>query len=279
MINWQNGITPINETNMNKLVQEDMITDAYSTSSTYAVGDYCIYGNTLYKCTTAIATAEAWNSGHWTAVTVAEELDSIADEVDNKLNKTIKVTNSTANLNDYTEDGTYFFDQNVTITNAPSGVNGWLEVKVGEDTSTNETRIKQIWYRAGTNGNNDYETYIRTYQNGSWGNWNQLQIKLNDTGWVDMSISGSAVTARDQGRYKPQVRKIGNLVQIKGQIMASSNLNDNTSLSMPTEFIPNDMELSYVTNNASIWVALTGELHITSTSSSYININTCYMLS
>ena len=107
----------------------------------------------------------------------------------------------------------------------------------------------------------------------------EVDFNANDTGWVDMSISGSAVTARDQGRYKPQVRKIGNLVQIKGQIMASSNLNDNTSLSMPTEFIPNDMELSYVTNNASIWVALTGELHITSTSSSYININTCYMLS
>ena len=76
MINWQNGVKPINETNMNKLVQEDMITDAYSSSSTYSVGDYCIYGNTLYKCTTAISTAEAWNSAHWTATTIATELNS-----------------------------------------------------------------------------------------------------------------------------------------------------------------------------------------------------------
>ena len=76
MINWQNGITPINETNMNKSVQEDMITDAYSSSSTYEVGDYCIYENTLYKCTTAISTAEAWNSAHWTATTIATELSS-----------------------------------------------------------------------------------------------------------------------------------------------------------------------------------------------------------
>ena len=74
MINWQNGTTPINETNMNKLVQEDMITDAYSSLQTYAVGDYCIYENTLYKCTTAISTAEAWNSAHWTAVTVTDEI-------------------------------------------------------------------------------------------------------------------------------------------------------------------------------------------------------------
>lgn len=74
MINWQNGTTPINETNMNKLVQEDMITDAYSSLQTYAVGDYCIYENTLYKCTTAITTAENWNSAHWTAVTVTDEI-------------------------------------------------------------------------------------------------------------------------------------------------------------------------------------------------------------
>lgn len=76
MINWQNGTMPINETNMNQLVQEDMITDAYSSSSTYSVGDYCIYGNTLYKCTTAITTAEAWNSAHWTAVSVADEINA-----------------------------------------------------------------------------------------------------------------------------------------------------------------------------------------------------------
>ena len=74
MINWQNGTTPINATNMNKLVQEDMITNVYSSSSTYAVGDYCIYGNTLYRCTTAISTAEAWNSAKWALVNIADEI-------------------------------------------------------------------------------------------------------------------------------------------------------------------------------------------------------------
>lgn len=95
MINWQNGITPINETNMNKLVQEDMITDAYSSSSTYAVGDYCIYGNTLYKCTTAISTVEAWNSAHWSAVTVADEIKTSKQNLNNiqirKSGKTVVV--------------------------------------------------------------------------------------------------------------------------------------------------------------------------------------------
>lgn len=53
-----------------------VVTDAYSSLQTYAVGDYCIYENTLYKCTTAITTAEAWNSAHWTATTIATELAS-----------------------------------------------------------------------------------------------------------------------------------------------------------------------------------------------------------
>lgn len=66
------NISSLNDTKLNKTV----VTDAYSSSSTYAVGDYCIYGNTLYKCKTAITTAKAWNSAHWTATTIATELAS-----------------------------------------------------------------------------------------------------------------------------------------------------------------------------------------------------------
>ena len=39
--------------------------DPYSPTRAYSVGAYCIYGNTLYKCTTAIPSGEAWNSAHW----------------------------------------------------------------------------------------------------------------------------------------------------------------------------------------------------------------------
>ena len=43
---------------------------AYSSSSTYAVGAYCVYQKTLYQCNTAINSGEAWNSAHWTQVKV-----------------------------------------------------------------------------------------------------------------------------------------------------------------------------------------------------------------
>ena len=51
--------------------------DVYDDTSTYAVGDLCIYNNALYKCTTAITTAEAWNASHWTATSIAKEIGRI----------------------------------------------------------------------------------------------------------------------------------------------------------------------------------------------------------
>ena len=54
--------------------------DTYS-KKTYAVGDYCIYENALYKCSTAISSAEDWTAGHWTKTTIAAELKSIVGSV------------------------------------------------------------------------------------------------------------------------------------------------------------------------------------------------------
>ena len=45
----------------------------YSNSGLYAVGDYAWYNGTLYRCTTAITTAETWTSGHWTAAAIGTD--------------------------------------------------------------------------------------------------------------------------------------------------------------------------------------------------------------
>jgi hypothetical protein len=61
---------------MNKAAAGNLA-DAFSTSSTYAVGDYVTYEGQLYKCTTAIATAGAWTGDtNWTAVAVTDEMGS-----------------------------------------------------------------------------------------------------------------------------------------------------------------------------------------------------------
>ena len=50
------------------------IAPAFSSSSTYAVGDYVTYEGLLYKCTTAVSTAGAWTAANWTAVAVTDEM-------------------------------------------------------------------------------------------------------------------------------------------------------------------------------------------------------------
>ncbi len=57
------------------------LADAYSPYSTYEVGDYVVYGNRLYKCSTAIETAEVWTAGHWTATTIMGEISNNFEEV------------------------------------------------------------------------------------------------------------------------------------------------------------------------------------------------------
>lgn len=58
-----------------------VLAPTYSTSGTYAVGDYVYYSGNLYRCTTAITTAESWTSGHWTQVALAPEVSDLKSEI------------------------------------------------------------------------------------------------------------------------------------------------------------------------------------------------------
>lgn len=53
------------------------VAGTYSASKTYSVGEYAWYNGTLYRCSTAISTAEAWTSGHWTAAVLGDDLSSL----------------------------------------------------------------------------------------------------------------------------------------------------------------------------------------------------------
>lgn len=60
----------ISSTSENK----DAISDKYDSSKTYVVGDYCIYNDTLYKCKTAVTSAEEFDSSKWEATNCGKEL-------------------------------------------------------------------------------------------------------------------------------------------------------------------------------------------------------------
>lgn len=55
---------------------------AYSTSATYAVGQYVTYNGGLYRCTTAITSAESWTAAHWTAAKVGNDLSDLKSALD-----------------------------------------------------------------------------------------------------------------------------------------------------------------------------------------------------
>ena len=46
----------------------------YDSASTYSVGDYVLFQDTLYKCTTAIATGEAFDPTKWLAIKATDEI-------------------------------------------------------------------------------------------------------------------------------------------------------------------------------------------------------------
>lgn len=73
--------------------------DTYS-KKTYAVGDYCIYGNALYKCNTAISSAEEWTAGHWTKTTIAAELKNINGKTAKIHAEKIIITADSTNVTD-----------------------------------------------------------------------------------------------------------------------------------------------------------------------------------
>ena len=52
---------------------KDIVSDEYSATNTYAVGDYCIHENILYKCKTVITTGEAFDSNKWIQTTCGTE--------------------------------------------------------------------------------------------------------------------------------------------------------------------------------------------------------------
>ncbi|MDN0033317.1 pyocin knob domain-containing protein [Oscillibacter valericigenes] len=101
----------------------------YDPAATYAAGAYCIKAGTLYKCTTPITVAEAWNAGHWTETTVEAELLAIIAALAGKVNKagdTITGDMTFKGINAYTDvawvtPGLMLADKNTVRT-------GWLAV-------------------------------------------------------------------------------------------------------------------------------------------------------
>ena len=57
------------------------VASAYDASKTYAVGDYAIHDNNLYRCITAITTAEAFTVSHWTRIVLVDDVTDLKSDL------------------------------------------------------------------------------------------------------------------------------------------------------------------------------------------------------
>ena len=78
-------------------VNSSIVANPYDSTSTYVVGAYVTHENNLYKCNTAITTAEEWNAEHWTLVDVISAIPTKTSDLDNDSNFASIDDTSTAN--------------------------------------------------------------------------------------------------------------------------------------------------------------------------------------
>ena len=65
------------------------ISDAWNASTTYAVGQYCIYNNSLWKCLVQHSGQTPTEGTYWTKVTVANELTSVNNSLNYSAEETV----------------------------------------------------------------------------------------------------------------------------------------------------------------------------------------------
>lgn len=111
------------------------IAPTYSSSALYAKGAYAWYNGVLYRCATAITTAESWTAAHWTAAVIGNDvadLKSALAKVANILPEIETITSNGVTLTNnsdgsYTLTGTATADTNITFYTSATDVSNWLE--------------------------------------------------------------------------------------------------------------------------------------------------------
>lgn len=105
------------------------ISDAWNASTTYAVGQYCIYNNLLWKCLVQHSGQTPTEGTYWTKVSVANEITSVNNSIGDISNVGNTTYNSVEKILQYYIDNGYLPDLKgmalipvMTSNTKPSGV-------------------------------------------------------------------------------------------------------------------------------------------------------------
>ena len=61
-----------------------LVAREYDSTRTYARGDYCVYRGQTYKCINAISTPQVWTPANWSAVYLADEIESAVQSLESQ---------------------------------------------------------------------------------------------------------------------------------------------------------------------------------------------------
>lgn len=78
---------------------------AYSTSGLYSVGQYVTYNGNLYRCNTAITTAETWTAAHWTQTNLGADVYDLKSALTFEQKNKIDIASSQIIQGSYTASG------------------------------------------------------------------------------------------------------------------------------------------------------------------------------
>ena len=165
-------------------------------------------------------------------------LNQIQDNVDSaKVETTTTVTTTNTDLNDYIQEGRYVFTGSVTPTNIPTGVAGILEVYASKDGRF----VKQVWHRLGTTNTNDYQTFIRTFDN-QWSNWREYGMKPGNLEWTNVTLTSQFKPYNNVTSNTPRYCKSGQTVELQGIVSPSSEITGSdtqyTIFTLPSGYRP-----------------------------------------
>ena len=122
-----------------KQESDAFITDEYDATSTYAIGDMVIHENALYVCSTAITTAEAWNSAHWTLTDIATAIGTVKTAIPTKTSD-LQNDSGFAQIDDSEESASKTYSSEKI-----EAVVGGVQSEVSELTSLTTDEVPDSW--------------------------------------------------------------------------------------------------------------------------------------
>lgn len=151
-------------------------------------------------------------------------------KIDNANNNYYLETPSTNNADDFLQSGRYIV--NVNSTNFPL---------LSSTTTSSSTEGELQVYNYKNSNSYVLQTYYglwggiaqRSKVNGTWGSWYEIE---GDTGWEDLTLE-SGFTSRGAD-FKPQFRKVGKTVYLRGQITGNFTTSSTPVFQLPAGYRP-----------------------------------------